>query len=80
MDHFCNMKIVILGESKIIIALKILTKGMVGKTSIYRRYLNGYFNEINKNDRTINPNCATKYLTLQDKKICLSIWVRFLSL
>ena len=48
---------------------------MVGKTSIYRRYLKGYFNKIPKEDRTINSNCDTKYILVQDKKICLNLWV-----
>jgi len=48
---------------------------MVGKTSIYKRYLKGYFSQIPKQDRTVNSNCDTKYIAYNDKKICINIWV-----
>ena len=74
-----NYKIVIIGESIILFIYLFkylfifLFLGMVGKTSILLRYIKGEF--VNVKDRTVNTNCITKMLTINEKMFMLNIWV-----
>jgi len=67
-------KIVLIGESinKILLYLNL---GMVGKTSIMLRYIHGEF--IKVEERTVNTNCVTKMLTINNSGFLLNIWVLF---
>ncbi len=46
---------------------------MVGKTSIMLRYIHGKF--IKVEDRTVNSNCLTKAVTINNSGFVLNIWV-----
>jgi Ras-related protein Rab-11A len=74
MSKIPNYKIVIIGESNSINLFLTPIIGMVGKTSLSKRFITGKFVKIDIKDRTVNTNCYQKRIQINNSIINLNVW------